>query len=144
MHDVVDEPVLDELSRAECLELLAGHGVGRIAVATPGASPLIAPVNYLLDGDVVVFRSGPGSKLRALRGTPVSFQLDEIDETRHTGWSVLVKGAAYEATRWETDHLDLPTWAPGDRGHWVRVVPAVITGRRLRVPGRFVDLGGYL
>ena len=142
--NVVDGPTLDELSREECLKLLAGHRVGRIAVATPGASPLVLPVNYLLDGDVVVFRSGPGSKLRALRGTPVSFQLDEVDELHRTGWSVLVRGAAYEATRWDTEHLPLTAWAPGDKGHWIRVVPTAITGRRIRLPDRSVDLGGYL
>ena len=144
MSRVVDTPTLDELSREECLHLIGQHGVGRIAVATPGASPLVLPVNYLLDGEVVVFRSGTGSKLLAMRGTPVSFQLDEFDELRHTGWSVLVRGAAYEATAWEVDHLDLTAWAPGDKDHWIRVIPAAITGRRIGLPDAFVDLGGYL
>ena len=97
------------------------------------------PVNYLLDGDVVVFRSGPGTKLRALRGTPASFQLDDIDPTQRTGWSVLVRGRADEATHWEIDHLDLTAWAPGDKSHWVRVVPDAITGRRIRRLDGFVD-----
>lgn len=142
--NVIDDPTLDELSREECLKLLGEHCIGRIAVATPGAAPLVMPVNYLLDGEVVVFRSGVGTKLRALRGTPVSFQLDEFDEFHRTGWSVLIRGAAYEATRWETEHLALTAWAPGDKGHWIRVVPTAITGRRIRLPDQSVDLGGYL
>ena len=140
----IDASDLEELSREECLALLAGRGVGRLAVAAPGAAPYVMPVNYLLDGEVVVFRSGVGSKLRTLRGTPVSFQLDDIDPTHRTGWSVLVRGRAYEATHWEIDHLDLTAWAPGDKSHWVRVAPDAITGRRIRRQDGFVDLGGYL
>ena len=144
MDGTVEDSTLDELTREECLKLVGALTVGRIAVAAPDSSPLVVPVNYLLDGEVVVFRTGPGTKLRELRGTPVSFQVDEFDQLRHTGWSVLVRGNAYEATHWETDHLVLPTWAPGKKGHWIRVVPAAITGRRIRLPDQFVDLGGYL
>jgi len=144
MERAADVPALEEIPRAECLALLAARGVGRIAVAVPEAAPLVVPVNYVLDGEAVVFRSGPGSKLRALRGTPVSFQLDEIDGARHTGWSVLVRGRAYETTHWETEHVDVRPWVPTDRDHWVRVVPESITGRRIRAPEQFLDLGGYL
>lgn len=144
MNHVADGPALDELAQEECLRLLGTHGVGRIAVATPGAAPFVVPVNYLLDGEAVVFRSGPGSKLRELRGTPVSFQVDEIDPLHRTGWSVLVRGWAYQTTRWEIDHLNLEAWAPGDKGHWVRIVPEAKSGRRIQHPEQPVDLGGYL
>jgi nitroimidazol reductase NimA-like FMN-containing flavoprotein (pyridoxamine 5'-phosphate oxidase superfamily) len=144
MDQVMEGPKLAVLSRDECLSLLASRGVGRIAVAASGAAPMVVPVNYLLDGQVVVFRSGPGSKLQAMPGTPISFQVDEIDSVHRTGWSVLVRGRGYEATRWETDHLDLQTWVPGDKGHWVRIVPDAITGRKILVADQFTDLGGYL
>jgi len=134
VSSVVNVPLLDELSREDCLALLGLHRVGRLAVAVADSSPLVVPVNYLLDGEVVVFRSGVGSKLQALRGTPVSFQLDEFDEAHRSGWSVLVRGSAYEATHWESEHLILPTWAPGDKGHWIRIVPTAISGRRIRLP----------
>lgn len=144
MEPATEAVTMEELSREECLALLGASGVGRLAVAAPEAAPLVVPVNYLLDGEVVVFRTGVGSKLRTLRGAPVSFQLDDVDPLRRTGWSVLVRGRAYEATRWETEHLRLDTWAPGERGHWIRIVPDSITGRRLRSPSSFLDLGGYL
>lgn len=137
-------PALEEIPREECLALLAGLGVGRLAVAVPGAPPLVVPVNYVLDGEAVVFRSGVGAKLRALRGTPVSFEVDEIDLVRHTGWSVLVRGWAYETTRWEIEHLELQPWVATDREHWVRIVPETISGRRILLPDQFADLGGYL
>ena len=59
---------------------------------------LVLPVNYVLDGDVIVFRSDPGEKLDAIDGHPASFQIDFIDAFHHTGWSVLVRGTAYRAT----------------------------------------------
>lgn len=144
MNELDHAQGLQELSREECLQYLASRGVGRLAVAAPEAPPIVVPVNYVLDGDVVVFRSGTGPKLRAIRGTPVSFQIDEIDPLHRTGWSVLVRGKAYEATHWEIDHLTLESWTPGDKGHWVRVVPDAITGRRVVQPDAFVDLGGYV
>ncbi|MGH9178971.1 MAG: pyridoxamine 5'-phosphate oxidase family protein [Acidimicrobiales bacterium] len=144
MTDVDQGVSLEELSRDECIRLLAARRVGRLAVAVPDAAPFVVPVNYLVDGEVVVFRSGGGSKLRALRGTPVAFQIDDIDPLRRTGWSVLIRGRAYESTRWETEHLELDAWAPGEKSHWVRVVPDAISGRRITRGDGSVDLGGYL
>ena len=144
MEHTTEESVLEELSREECLKLVGQRRVGRLAVSVPGASPLVVPVNYVLDGEAIVFRSAPGSKLRSLRGSPVSFQVDEVDSIRCTGWSVLIRGRAYETTRWETDHVDLETWAPGDKTHWVRILPDAISGRQIKAGDGFLDLGGYL
>ena len=47
---------LVELSRDECLELLGAVSVGRIAYATDDG-PRVLPVNYVLEGDSVVFRT---------------------------------------------------------------------------------------
>ena len=144
MTDVEQFGRLEELTREDCLRLLQSRGIGRLAVAAPEAPPLVVPVNYLMDGEVVVFRSAKGSKLRAMRGTPVSFQIDDIDPVHRTGWSVLVRGKAYEASHWETDHLSLDTWAPGEKSHWIRIVPDAFSGRRIHQADRFVDLGGYV
>jgi nitroimidazol reductase NimA-like FMN-containing flavoprotein (pyridoxamine 5'-phosphate oxidase superfamily) len=118
--------------------------VGRLAIASPGAAPLVVPVNYVLDGEIVVFRSDPGEKVLLLRGSPVSFQIDQIDPFRRTGWSVLVQGVAYEATPREIEHLHIDPWAPGEKSHWVRIVPASITGRRIQLPELRRDSKGYL
>lgn len=135
MKPVLDEAELDELDREQCMALLAGREVGRLAVAVPGTSPIVVPLNYALDGEAVVFRTGAGPTLRALRGTPVSFQVDEVDPRGRCGWSVLVRGRAYQTTRWETGHVSLEAWAPGDRGHWVRIVADSVSGRRIRRRG---------
>jgi hypothetical protein len=137
-------PALEELVRQECLDLLSACSIGRVAVPVAGDGPLVVPVNYVLDGDVVVFRSDPGTKLTAVQLGPISFQVDQLDFLRRTGWSVLVRGLAYEATHWETDHIPLDPWAGGDKHHWVRLVPSSITGRRIRLPELLLDGRGYL
>jgi nitroimidazol reductase NimA-like FMN-containing flavoprotein (pyridoxamine 5'-phosphate oxidase superfamily) len=144
MSSATEVPGLETLPRDECFRLVKSQGIGRLAVATPGTSPLVVPVNYLVDGEAIVFRSGVGSKLRALRGTPVSFEVDEFDVLRRTGWSVLVRGSAYETTNWEIEHLAVEPWAPGDKDHWIRIVPEAVSGRRITLPDLTVDLGGYL
>jgi len=47
---------LVDLSRDECLELLAAMSVDRIAYTTDDG-PRVLPVNYVLEGESVVFRT---------------------------------------------------------------------------------------
>jgi nitroimidazol reductase NimA-like FMN-containing flavoprotein (pyridoxamine 5'-phosphate oxidase superfamily) len=138
------ESTLDELSREECLELVACHSVGRLAVAVPGEPPHVVPINYVLDVDVVVFRSDPGLKVESARRSPVSFQVDYFDPFSHTGWSVLIQGSAINVESAEVAHLDLESWASGPKPHWMRVVPERISGRRIRLAEWIPDLRGYL
>src|SRR6266702_7634688 len=81
-------PVLRELAPAECLRLLAPGGVGRVAFATT-AGPAALPVNFAMDMDMVVFRTGPGTLLAAHAGDQVGFEADHLDEALAQGWSVL-------------------------------------------------------
>ena len=60
-----DAGALEELDHEECLTLIASMSIGRLAVQVEDASPLVVPINYILDGEIVVFRTGPGTKLRA-------------------------------------------------------------------------------
>ena len=131
---------LEPLTREECLELLATASVGRVAVALPGGAPLVLPVNFVLDGEVVVFRSDPGSKLDALREHPASFQVDSIDPLHRTGWSVLIQGFAYETSPAD---VELEPWDAGPKAHWVRIFPGGITGRRITLPNVELDPRGY-
>jgi nitroimidazol reductase NimA-like FMN-containing flavoprotein (pyridoxamine 5'-phosphate oxidase superfamily) len=136
--------VAETLTLDDCFRLLMTQSVGRLAVAMPGEAPLVVPVNYVLDGTVVVFRSDLGDKLALLREQPVAFQIDQIDYFHRTGWSVLVQGPAYEATHFEVEHLMLRPWAEGEKSHWVRVIPSSVTGRRLILPDWDRPQHGYL
>jgi hypothetical protein len=141
---VTADGTLVELPREQCVELLRVSTIGRVALAMPDAAPLVVPVNYVLDGETVVFRSDMGSKIAALRLNPVSFQVDFFDAAHRSGWSVLVQGVAYEATSWEVDHVDLESWVAGSKVHWVRIVPVSITGRHIRPAEAVLDVRGYL
>jgi hypothetical protein len=132
---VVKPDSLSALTRAECLEFLRLSKVGRI-VFSSDALPAILPVNYALDGDAIVFRTGANSRLAtATDGKVVAFEIDEIDESRRTGWSVVVVGVADAVldvgSLVRVQQLNLVSWAPEPRPHFVRIVPAQITGRRL-------------
>jgi len=77
-----DDSVLDEarrlevLDRAACIELLAHHRfVGRLGFITEGR-PMVLPVNYIVEGDSVVFCTAGGTKLNAIKGgADVAFEV---------------------------------------------------------------------
>ena len=126
---------LRELTKSECFELLAGEPLGRLAVVDD-RGPVIFPVNYVLDRHTVVFRTEAGTKLHAAsRGSPACFEVDGFDAATCSGWSVLVRGEVTEVTDQaelaRLRELPLPAWAPGDRNRYVRMLPAVLTGRRI-------------
>ena len=50
------------LTEEECLVLLAANQLGRVGVVVDG-QPLVFPVNYVLDGHTIVFRTGVGTIL---------------------------------------------------------------------------------
>lgn len=132
--------VLDAIPRDECLTLLHGESLGRLAVADHGYyPPHIVPVNYIMaDEDAVVFRSNDGLKfkLSVLAEHSVSFEIDCVDQAGRMAWSVVVQGRAELLTGEEIDALPLGQWleplAPGERAQWIRIVPYSITGRRVR------------
>jgi len=124
-----------ELTRSECFELLAGGQLGRVAV-TDDRGPVVFPVNYVLDRHTVVFRTEPGTKLHAAgRGGRVCFEADGTDQAARTGWSVIVRGEITEVTDpaelARLGELPLRPWAPGARDRYARILPAVLTGRRI-------------
>src|SRR4051794_27593186 len=86
---------LEVLDHDECVALLERSSLTRIAVVI-GEQPLVFPVNFTLDGDAVVFRTDPGTKLYAARDGRVAFECDGVDAVYHTGWSVLGTGRAEE------------------------------------------------
>lgn len=143
-HDDHEAGELAELDADECVRLVATLEVGRIAVAATGLPPLVVPVNYVLDGDCIVFRTDEGSKLLALLDHPASFQVDFVDPFHRTGWSVLIQGVAEEVGAAEVAHLALRPRAAGPKRHWLRLRPTVVTGRRLHLPPFAVDTRGYL
>lgn len=125
-----------EIPRDECLQLLSQRSVGRLAIVRKGR-PLIFPVNYALQGEVVVFRTDPGQKLLGSHLRKVAFEVDEVDDAAGTGWSVLLQGYGYEITNAIDDRsrshreLRVTPMVPGEPRHWIEIIPETITGRRI-------------
>jgi uncharacterized protein len=127
-----------ELSRSECFDLLASERLGRVAFVDD-RGPVVFPVNFVLDRHMVVFRTDDGAKLDiASRGGRVAFEVDRTDEASQTGWSVLVRGEVIEVTDAaelaRLRELGLHPWAPGPKTRYVRILPAMLSGRRIAAP----------
>ncbi|CAN5897656.1 N/A [soil metagenome] len=125
------------LSPDECRALLATHRprLGRLAFVDAGW-PLVLPMNFVIDGNAIYFRSAPGSKLAAaVRAERVAFELDHVDAVWEEGWSLLAFGRLHivtdpdELTR--ARQLPLRPWAGGDRPHYLRLDIASLSGRRI-------------
>ena len=127
------------LDRAECDRLLATGTVGRVAF-TDSALPQIIPVNFAMDGHSIVFRTtATGQLAAACRDAVVAFEVDDVDDQLQTGWSVLVVGDATAITD-ESEivrarQLPFAPWAGGERDHYVRITPGIVTGRLLSRDG---------
>lgn len=131
-----------ELSREECLDLLASHHFGRLAVVMRNVTPIIRPVNYVFDprSQSVVFRTARGSKFHALlQAAKAAFEIDGIDESTGTGWSVIIEGVTAEVGApkdvGRLKRLGLEPWAPGSKPHWVQIRARTVSGRRIVAGG---------
>jgi nitroimidazol reductase NimA-like FMN-containing flavoprotein (pyridoxamine 5'-phosphate oxidase superfamily)/nucleotide-binding universal stress UspA family protein len=126
---------VEELTTAACWSVLGAARVGRLAVCMDG-SPRIFPINYVVDEQTIVFRTAPGSKLDASRNATVAFEVDDYDVDSGQASSVIIEGRASEineAAEWDRA-LGLPLfpWHVAPKGHFVRITPETMSGRRFR------------
>ncbi|MEU0995872.1 helix-turn-helix domain-containing protein [Streptomyces olivaceus] len=132
----VSRPVLQRLSEQECWQRLGTHGIGRIGYSAGGA-PVVVPVNFLVDGRSIVYRTDPEGAAGVRAGAQVAFEVDHIDDDTGVGWSVLVTGtvehpADHDAFEAVARRLGAGPWAGGRRDLWVRVRPGEVSGRVIR------------
>jgi nitroimidazol reductase NimA-like FMN-containing flavoprotein (pyridoxamine 5'-phosphate oxidase superfamily) len=135
-HQPLLHPVLEVLTTAECRAFLGDGGIGRF-LFHEDRGPVAVPVNFAMLGDDVVFRTPPESPaVGATDQQRVSFEVDHLDEALGEGWSVLVTGHAHPVTAPaeldEVEALQVAPWAGGPHDVFIRLVPAVVTGRRIR------------
>lgn len=126
------DAVVWTLSEDECWNLLARCELGRLAVVIDGR-PDIFPVNHVVDGPRVLFRTALGSKLDDIAANPeVAFEADLHDD--ELAASVVVRGVARRLERQRdidaADALALTPWIPTLKYHWVQISPHTISGRR--------------
>jgi len=137
-------PVLTTLSGSECERLLRRGTFGRVVLMSP-LGPEILPVNYAVQGDEIVVRVSAGGTL-ARHGTgEFAFEVDQVDEERWHGWSVIARGhgAVVEAVVDEPKNgVRARPWADGDRPCELRLTWTELTGRRIGV-GWDLESGMY-
>ncbi|MEV7632098.1 pyridoxamine 5'-phosphate oxidase family protein [Microbacterium sp. NPDC089318] len=131
-----EDPVV-RLTEEECWQRLRDSELGRL-VTRVGDVIDIFPVNYVVDGASIVFRTAEGSKLVELTvNHEVLFEVDE--HTDADAWSVIVRGRAHAldslAEREAADGLGLQPWVPTLKYNYVRISPSSLTGRAFRRTG---------
>lgn len=122
------------LDAEDCWDILSAHELGRI-VTVMSCEPEIFPVNYVVDGGCLVFRTGEGSKLFFLTvNSQVAFQVDHWDA--HEGVSVIARGEAEVLTSRDdiahAETLPLHSWVPTVKTTFVRIVVHSVTGRQFQ------------
>lgn len=112
---------MEILKAHECWSYLRSSYIGRLAVIN-GAGPEIFPVNYVVMGKTLLFRTAPGTKPRALLTSAVAKGIPEpFDENQV---SPLIEDANREP------------WEPGIKEHLICIIPTEISGRRFAVRSR--------
>jgi len=127
-------PKAENLSPAQCWKLLSETSIGRLAVTVDG-HPDVFPVNYLVDGESLIFRTGGGTKIDAIReDARVAVEADAVSAEFGLAWSVVVKGRAEIAVS-DDEVLNATKqgmfpWQGVGKDHLVRIVAAEVTGKR--------------
>ncbi|GAB3142884.1 pyridoxamine 5'-phosphate oxidase family protein [Marisediminicola antarctica] len=121
-----------ELGEEERWQLLRHNSLARLALSAAGEIDIF-PVNYYADGETLLLRTAPGTKLLELTvNSHVAVEIDGF--TDEDAWSVVVKGTARRLERQaeidEADQTPLVPWIPTLKYIYVRITPAAITGRR--------------
>ena len=138
-----DCSALQQLSRDECLTLMASVPVGRI-IYTTRALPAVELVNFALDhGDIVIRAARSGKLALAARGAVVAFEADCLDPAHQAGWSVTAIGPSREVTDpgevARLQAIGLNSWADGARDHFIKISPVMLNGRYLRAAALLVQ-----
>lgn len=138
-------PVAERLAEAECLQLISPAGIGRLAFSSR-VGPTVLPVSYRLYEETIVFRTGEdspvGEDLRTgIAGADykVAFEIDHLTIAGPEGWFVFIQGAAHhldsDAERASVLQAGVEPWLAGARDQFIRIVPTLITGRRIGLAG---------
>src|SRR5215468_4569631 len=133
--------VVELLSEAQCMELLAPGGVGRL-VYPSRFGPTALPVIYKIHaGSIVLATWDPVIDEDLRTGIEhaeyqVAFEADQIDLEAREGWVVLARGPAHhmdtEAERASIGDTGLEPLVEGIPAHFIRVTPTQIWGNRAR------------
>jgi hypothetical protein len=134
---------MEELTKAQSLELLSMVQVGRLAFVHHSL-PAIRPVNHLVDGEAVIVRATAGAAItQMLDGhlRVVAYEADAIDTVRQLGWSVVVVGNAHVITDKfliAKYRSRIEPWVAGPADDVISISADMVHGYRM-VPGDLLD-----
>ncbi|MDR0782846.1 MAG: pyridoxamine 5'-phosphate oxidase family protein [Propionibacteriaceae bacterium] len=120
------------LSDEKAWDLLAGERLGRLAVQSENGIDIF-PINYVVDGESIVFRTADGTKLASVKNhSHVTFEIDSW--TEEDGISVVARGHASpvtsEAEIAQIEALRLKPWVPTYKTFFVRITINQLQARR--------------
>ncbi len=125
-----DDP-MEELTFEECWQHLEAGEFGRLGFRLVDEVHVV-PMNYVVDGRTLLFRTTAGNKLLAAAlHSEVAFEIDWYDDA--SARSVMVRGRAHRLDDHELHRLDAVAgrpWVSTQKLEAIELVPEVVTGRR--------------
>jgi len=136
-----DEGSVVHLTEEECWGLLETEEFGRLAYRLVDEVHLV-PINYLVDGRTLVFRTAAGNKLLAAAlHSDVALEIDWHSDL--AAWSVVARGRMRRLSEDEmhrVERLPLRPWVPTPKYDVVELRPDAVTGRRFLLERTDPDL----
>ena len=130
----IEQGPITVLDDHEAWNLLSSVPLGRLVTHFAGQLEIF-PVNFVIQGQTILFRTAEGTKLfTTVMNEKVLFEAD--DHTADEGWSVIVRGTAKmlnsaEEIR-EAESTQLMPWVPTEKLRFVRITPAELSARRFQ------------
>lgn len=88
---------METLTEVEAMKILSEAKVAHLGVISEG-DPYVTPMSFVVYGELIIFRTQPGRKLRAIRENPrVCIEASRFDEESGDWASVMVVGTARES-----------------------------------------------
>ncbi len=134
---------MEILDEDTCWELLATADIARLGVVV-GDDLEIFPINFVLDGRTIVFRTGEGTKLAAITiAHRVVLEADGHYLASNQAWSVVVRGEAERLEDFQdiyrAEALPLRAWTGHPKQWFVRIRPTSVTGRGFSIVAPIAD-----
>lgn len=129
-----DMDAIVEMTQDEAWSFLAQERLGRLAFRLFEAVEIV-PMNHVVDGDRIIFRTAEGNKLLGIATAgEVAFEVDWVGDGEAA--SVIAFGHARILEGHEAEHADtlpLHPWIPTLKYNYVAIDVTRISGRRFHL-----------
>ncbi len=137
----MSDTTVTRLTQDECWQMLREEEFARLAFRLVDEVH-ITPINYAVDHQTLLFRTGEGNKLLAVAmDSEVALEIDRYDD--ESASSVVVRGSARilpEDQERRADNVPLRPWVGSPKYNVVEISPRVITGRAFELSRPWMHL----